>query len=119
MLKKLSALILFVFLGQFAKAQNEFITIWKPTTAINMDEMVAAPHQVLANQIWFPGVGQNYTINWEEVGYPQHNGTISNVTSTTQVLIDFGTALNPVSDDVKYRVKVSNGTESLNRFVLV
>ncbi|WP_426473311.1 BspA family leucine-rich repeat surface protein [Chryseobacterium balustinum] len=109
MLKKLSALILLVFLGQFAKAQNEFITIWKPTTAINMDEMVAAPHQVLANQIWFPGVGQNYTINWEEIGYPQHNGTMPNVTSTTQVLIDFGTALNPVSDDVKYRVKVSNG----------
>ena len=65
MLKKLSALILLVFLGQFAKAQNEFITIWKPTTAINMDEMVAAPHQVLANQIWFPGVGQNYMISWD------------------------------------------------------
>lgn len=121
MLKKLPALILLIFLGQFAKAQNEFITIWKPTTAINMDEMVVAPHQVLANQIWFPGVGQNYTINWEEVGYPQHNGTMSNVTSTTQVLIDFGTALNPVADDVKYRVKVSNGNGSFKqiRFGLI
>lgn len=121
MLKKLSALILFVFLGQFAKAQNEFITIWKPTTAINMDEMVVAPHQVLANQIWFPGVGQNYMISWEEVGYPQHNGTMPNVTSTTQVLIDFGTALNPVADDVKYRVKVSNGNGSFKqiRFGLI
>lgn len=121
MLKKISAFILFVFVGQFAKAQNEFITIWKPTTAINMDEMVAAPHQVLANQIWFPGVGQNYTISWEEVGYPQHNGIMPNVTSTTQVLIDFGNALNPVSDDVKYRVKVSNGNGSFKqiRFGLI
>lgn len=121
MLKKISAFILLLFLGQFAKAQNEFITIWKPTTAINMDEIVAAPNQVLANQIWFPGVGQNYTINWKEIGYPQHNGTMSNVTSTTQVLIDFGTALNPVSDDVKYRVKVSNGNGSFKqiRFGLI
>lgn len=121
MLKKLPALILLIFLGQFAKAQNEFITIWKPTTAINMDEMVVAPHQVAANQIWFPGVGQNYTINWEEIGYPQHNGIMSNVTSTTQVLIDFGVALNPVPDDVKYRVKVSNGNGSFNqiRFGLI
>lgn len=121
MLKKLSAFILFAFLGQFSKAQNEFITIWKPTTAINMDEMVVAPHQVAANQIWFPGVGQNYTINWEEVGYPQHNGTMPNVTSTTQVLINFGVALNPVPDDVKYRVKVSNGNGSFNqiRFGLI
>lgn len=43
MLKKLPAFILFAFLGQFAKAQNEFITIWKPTAAANMDELVAAP----------------------------------------------------------------------------
>ncbi|MCD0455440.1 BspA family leucine-rich repeat surface protein [Chryseobacterium sp. LC2016-27] len=121
MLKKIPVLLLLIFLGQFAKAQNEFITIWKPTTAANMDELVAAPHPVEANQIWFPGVGQNYTINWEEVGYPQHNGTMPNVTSTTQVLIDFGAALNPVPDDVKYRVKVSNGNGSFNqiRFGLI
>lgn len=121
MLKKILVFTLLISLGQFAKAQNEFITIWQPTTAINMDETVAAPHQVSANQVWFPGVGQNYTISWEEVGYPQHNGIMPNVTSTTQVLIDFGNALNPIPDNVKYRVKASNGNGSFKqiRFGLI
>lgn len=114
MFKKLLPFILLLTF-HFLQSQNEFTTIWKPPTAPNMDFTVVAPYQVGANQIWFPGVGQNYTISWEEVGYPQHNGTMPNVTSTTQILIDFGTALNPLPNDVKYRVKVSNGNGSFNQ----
>ncbi|WP_051289338.1 BspA family leucine-rich repeat surface protein [Chryseobacterium daeguense] len=91
------------------KAQNEFITIWQPglphtTPLINID----APSQAAPNQIWFPGIGENYTITWEEVGFPAHNGTMTDVTSTSQVLIDFGNSLNDVTS-ATYRVKVSNG----------
>ncbi|MFP3541108.1 hypothetical protein, partial [Pseudomonas sp. SIMBA_044] len=92
MLKKLSLLIILSFLFQTIKAQNEFITIWKPSTN---SPTVSAPFQAGNNQIWFPGIGENYNITWEEVGYPQHSGTMLNITSTQQVLIDFGTPINP------------------------
>jgi len=106
MLKKLSILIIFGFLFQTIKAQNEFITIWKPS---NVSPAVSAPSQAGNNQIWFPGTGENYTITWEEVGYPQHNGTIPDITSTQQVMIDFGIPANPDPTSATYRVKVSNG----------
>lgn len=110
MLKKLSALILLLFLGQFAKAQNEFITIWKPSGIDpNITTTVNAPSQSTTNQIWFPGTGTNYTIQWEEINFPQHNGTLTNVTSTGQILINFGTPLNPSPNQATYSVKVSNG----------
>jgi len=78
---------------------------------------VSAPYPAAANQIWFPGIGNNYTINWEEVGYPSHNGTMNNVTSTSQVLIDFGTPSNPINTQATYKVKVSNGNGSFQRML--
>lgn len=108
MLKKLLPFV-FVVLFHLTKAQNEFITIWEPGITTTPVMNVVAPSQASSNQIWFPGIGQNYTIFWEEVGYPQHNGTLTNVTSTGQILIDFGTPSEGNSLGAKYRVKVSNG----------
>ncbi|MGU3375911.1 BspA family leucine-rich repeat surface protein [Chryseobacterium sp. M5A1_1a] len=93
-----------------AKAQNEFITLWKPNN--NSQAPLTAPqfpYPAAENQIWFPGIGNNYSITWEEVGYPQHNGTMPNVTSTASILIDFGTSLNPNPIEATYKVKVTNG----------
>ncbi|QXU51067.1 BspA family leucine-rich repeat surface protein [Chryseobacterium sp. D764] len=107
LLKKISTLF-FLILIFMVRAQDEFITIWKPAStalpAVNVD----APYQASPQQIWFPGIGDNYDIYWEEIGYPQHNGSLTNVTSTKQVLIDFGISLSD-GNDAKYRVKVSNG----------
>ncbi|WP_228453270.1 DUF285 domain-containing protein, partial [Chryseobacterium sp. CH1] len=86
----------------------EFITIWKPASTAIPTLTIDAPYQATPQQIWFPGIGDNYDIYWEEVGYPQHNGSLTNVTSTKQVLIDFGTSLSD-GTDAKYRVKVTNG----------
>lgn len=109
MMKKLiTVIICFLFVHSF-KAQNEFITIWQPGIISTPALTVNAPFQASSNQIWFPGIGQNYTISWEEIGYPQHNGTMTNVTSTSQVLIDFGTPFKEEGYDASYRVKVSNG----------
>lgn len=99
---------LFIFLLCIVKAQNEFITIWKPASTVIQPVTVSAPYQASSQQIWFPGIGENYDIYWEEVDYPQHNGSLTNITSTKQVLIDFGTSI-AEKNDAKYRVKVSNG----------
>ncbi|PWN63871.1 BspA family leucine-rich repeat surface protein [Chryseobacterium viscerum] len=112
-LKKIPILIS-LLLVLMVKAQHEFITIWKPAStalpALNVD----APYQATTEQIWFPGIGENYDIYWEEVGYPQHNGTLTDVTSTKQVFIDFGTSIAD-KDDAKYRVKVTNGSGSFKQ----
>lgn len=108
MFRKLLPFIL-VILFQITKAQNEFITIWQPGIVSTPTVNVNAPFQANANQIWFPGIGQNYTISWEEVGFPQHNGVMTNVTSANQVLIDFGTPTKEDAGGATYRVKVSNG----------
>ncbi|MBK1897446.1 BspA family leucine-rich repeat surface protein [Chryseobacterium paridis] len=108
--RKFLSFILAIFFFQSALAQDEFITIWKPNVpAITPPIDLIAPNLAGNNQIWFPGIGENYTINWEEVGYPQHNGTMPNVTSTSQVFIDFGTSLNPDQANATYKVKVTNG----------
>jgi hypothetical protein len=62
------------------------------------------------NSISFGGTGTNYTISWEEVGYPQHNGVLS-VTSNSTIFttISFGTSLNPNPIQATYKVKASNG----------
>ncbi|WP_172277243.1 BspA family leucine-rich repeat surface protein [Chryseobacterium sp. LAM-KRS1] len=110
MYKKFLPLILFINFFHILNAQNEFITIWKPNTPAIIPQMdVIVPYPAGNNQIWFPGIGENYTITWEEIGFPQHNGVMNNVTSTQQVFIDFGTSLNPNTTDAAYRVKVSNG----------
>lgn len=107
----------FFFLLYFAEAQNEFITIWQPGITTTPVQTVDAPFQANANQIWFPGIGQNYTIEWEEVGYSSNNGTMINVTSTSQVLIDFGpTREEGQGATTKYRVKVSNGNGTFQQF---
>lgn len=106
MIKKILPFIFIVLLFQYIKAQDEFITVWKPST---VSSPVNAPFPASNTQIWFPGIGENFTITWEEVGYPQHSGTMQNVTSTLQTLIDFGTAVNPDPETTFYRLKVSNG----------
>jgi len=106
MIKKLLTFSLLIFLLQI-KAQNEFITLWKPYQTAPIT--VNAPVQAGSNEIWFPGIGENYTISWEEVNYPQHNGILTNVTSTRQVLINFGNAINPDPTNATYIVKASNG----------
>jgi len=98
-LKKISLLI-FLLLILTIKAQNEFITIWKPQNA---------------QLIKFPGRGTNFQVSWEEVGYPQHTGTMHNVTSTTEFTINLGTPLNPSSAQASYRIKISDGTGSFDQ----
>lgn len=107
-MKKLLTFFLCTIFFQMTMAQNEFITIWKPGQIMTPSVSVDAPYQANANQIWFPGNGENYTIEWEEIGFPMHNGTMTNVTSTNQVLIDFGTSSGDISSAI-YRVKVTNG----------
>ncbi|WP_139419630.1 BspA family leucine-rich repeat surface protein [Chryseobacterium mulctrae] len=109
MLKKFLPLF-FLVIFHLLKAQNEFITIWKPS-GVNaaITTYVTASSQSSANQIWFPGTGTNYTIQWEEINYPQHNGTLTNITSAGQILIDFGTPINPTPNQATYRLKISNG----------
>lgn len=108
MFRKISLLILFVLLSQNVNAQDEFITLWKPNQP-SFPLTIDAPSITNSNQIWFPGIGENYTISWEEVNYPQHNGIMTYVTSIKQVLIDFGNPINPNPADATYKVKVSNG----------
>lgn len=102
---------IFFILCSFLRAQNEFITVWKPSNTGFI------PSQSTANQIYFPGIGDNYTIYWEEVGYPSHNGTLSNITTVLNVplLIDFGTPLNPIANNATYTLKVSQGNGNFNR----
>ncbi len=98
-LKKIPILI-FLLMILTAKAQNEFITIWKTQNA---------------QLIKFPGRGTNFHVYWEEVGYPQHNGTMSSVTSTTEFIINLGTPLNPSPAQASYRIKISNGNGSFDQ----
>ncbi|MBB6331214.1 surface protein [Chryseobacterium sediminis] len=100
MYKKLLPSFLFILLFQFSNAQNEFITIWKTQNA---------------QLIKFPGRGTNFQVYWEEVGYPQHNGTMNNVTSTTEFIINLGTPLNPSSAQASYRIKISDGNGSFDQ----
>ncbi len=92
--KKLLPFILFIVFFQIAKAQNEFITVWKPGNS---------------QQIKFPGRGVSFNVYWEEIGYPQHNGTINNITSAFEFIINFGAPLNPTPDQASYRIKIRDG----------
>jgi len=104
-------LVVFLLLCSILKAQNEFITIWKPSNTGFI------PTSSTSTQIYFPGVGTNYRIYWEEVGYPAHNGTINNITTTlgSPLLIDFGTAFNLVPTNATYIVKAHNGSGNFHR----
>ncbi|AZA84692.1 hypothetical protein C1637_07595 [Chryseobacterium lactis] len=109
MQKKLPVIIILLSFFQLIKAQTEFITIWKPNNTLQcplLNPQFSAPAN---NQILFPGIGENYTIKWEEVGYPQHNGSMLDVTSSSPILIDFGPSLNPNLAEATYMLIVSNG----------
>ncbi|RXM64845.1 BspA family leucine-rich repeat surface protein [Chryseobacterium sp. CH1] len=98
-MQKKQLVIIFIFLFFISYAQNEFITLWKPNINGAID-----------NSISFGGTGTDYTISWEEVGYPQHNGTLS-VTSNSTIFttISFGTSLSTNPIQATYKVKASNG----------
>lgn len=116
MCKKLLTFFLFFLLFNFSKAQGEFITIWKPGNNGTNPTAVSAPYQATSDQIWFPGIGDHFRIDWEEIGYTQHKGTMADVTPIKQVLIDFGTPTNPGgSAAASYRIKVSNGNGSFKQ----
>lgn len=89
----------------FTKAQTEFITLWEPG---RNSSTISGYNTSTRTQIYFPGVGTNYNIYWEEVGNTSHNATLTNVTSTFghPVLINFG---NSTATTPRYNVKVSNG----------
>lgn len=108
MIRKKFLPVFLILMVCMIKAQNEFITIWKPASTVTQPITVSAPYQAGDQQIWFPGIGENYDIYWEEVDFPQHNGSLVGVTSTKQVFIDFGMSYGD-KDAAKYRVKVSNG----------
>lgn len=106
--KKILSFILFILFFQIIRAQNELITIWKPSLP-SSPSSIRIPYASNENQIWFPGKGIDYTIYWEEVGYPSHHATIQNISSDHNILIDFGTPLNPLPSDATYQIKVING----------
>jgi surface protein len=114
MLKKLAFIVLLTLVSQFLKAQNEFITVWKPSNVLPQ------PYQGIVEnsndtEIWLPTEGTNYTIYWEEIGYPSHNSTLTNVNSAYQKLLFFGQPLNPIPNNATYRVKISNGNGIFHR----
>lgn len=100
MFKKLLPFILFLFIFNSIKAQNEFITIWKTGTS---------------QQIFFPGRGTDFNVAWEEIGYPQHTGTMTGITSVKDFIITLGNPLNPDPANATYKVKISNGNGSFNQ----
>ncbi|WP_053082710.1 BspA family leucine-rich repeat surface protein [Chryseobacterium angstadtii] len=104
-------LSLFLMFFSFIKAQDEFITIWKPSNTGPF------PSPSTSNQILFPGIGTNYNIYWEEIGYPTHHGTLANVTTSLGVplLIDFGTPSNPIANNATYTLKTTNGNGNFHR----
>lgn len=113
MLKYIITFLCVIFC-QTVEAQNEFITIWKPGKPHTMAYAGISVNSN-NNQIWFPGRGTDYQIYWEEIGYPSHNATLSNVSSNYQILIDFGSPSNPVPAEATYRVKVSNGNGNFHQ----
>lgn len=108
-MKKNLLFIICLFFFQIIKAQNDFITIWKPSNTSTLTNN-SIPYLSNPKQIWFPGRGNNFTVKWEEVGFPLHSGTMNNVTSSVNFLIDFGTPLNPNTDDATYKVSIENGS---------
>ena len=101
-----SKLIFVLCILFFAKSIAGFVTIWKPSNPSS-----TIPNYTLSSntQIYFPGIGTNYTINWEEVGYTSHNGIISNITTSegNPKLINFGTSYNPNPANATYKVTVT------------
>lgn len=112
-MKKSLLIAICIFFLQVFKAQSDFITVWKPSNTSTLNNN-AIPYVSNSNQIWFPGRGNNFTVQWEEVGFPLHNGTMNNVTSTVNFLVDFGTPHNPTPNNATYKVYVTNGNGIFN-----
>ncbi|MFC7346143.1 BspA family leucine-rich repeat surface protein [Chryseobacterium zhengzhouense] len=115
-MKKFTLLLIFVLCCVSVKAQDEFITTWKPGNHQNQLP-TSPPFPSSDTQAWAPFRGTNYTVYWEEVGYPSHNSTLTGVTSQNQILLDFGTPLNPIPSNATYTVKVTNGAGNFHRVV--
>lgn len=100
-------------------SQNEFITLWKPNNPSYLMWVGNQMQHTTNSQVYFPGVGTDYTIYWEEAGFPSHNGILNHVTSTVgnAVLLDFGTPVNPNTSEATYYVKVSNGSGNFSQMV--
>lgn len=105
-MKSCISFLICIFIFQITKAQNEYITVWKPS---NQSIIIDGVNQSSSEQIWFPGIGTNFNVSWEEVGFPAHNGNLTNITSVKHFLIDFGTPLNPNVPNAIYTVKISSG----------
>ncbi|KQT21460.1 hypothetical protein ASG31_16425 [Chryseobacterium sp. Leaf404] len=106
-MKKSLLLLILILFSLSVTAQNEFITVWKPSNASTTNIFGGIPST--ATQIWFPGTGNNFNVAWEEAGFPTHNGVLSNISSSKNFLIEFGNPQNPVPANATYIVKVSNG----------
>lgn len=57
---KIKLTFLMMLFCAFSFAQNEFITLWQPSLGSASNN----------TKIYFPGVGNNYNIYWEEIGNP-------------------------------------------------
>ncbi|MDR2204902.1 MAG: BspA family leucine-rich repeat surface protein [Flavobacteriaceae bacterium] len=119
-MKKYLSIFLLGFIT-YCSAQNEFTTVWKPSYEGLVVWVDGQPQHSTDTQIYFPGIGTNYTIYWEEAGFPLHNGTLNNVTSYQEhaVLIDFGNPFNPEPSEATYYVKVSNGNGNFSQIVFL
>ena len=117
-MKKLLFTVLLFFVYSITKAQNEFITLWKPSI-VQTSIPDNPPFPSSDTQVWIPVRGSNFTIYWEENGYPNHHATLDNLNSSTQILLDFGTPLNPNSTNATYIVKVSNGNGAFQRIAFI
>lgn len=115
MLKKTILFFFFILFFQSGKAQNEFITVWKPSLPRYATQYTGISVASTDTQIWLPAVGTDFQVYWEEIGFPAHHATLTNLNSTYQVLIDFGTPLNPNPADATYRLKITNGTGNFHR----
>ncbi|WP_345989361.1 BspA family leucine-rich repeat surface protein [Chryseobacterium sp. Chry.R1] len=100
MMFKKQLIIIFLLSFFISYAQNEFTTLWKPNA-----------NGIIDHSIKFGGTGTDYTIYWEEVGYPQHNGIMNSVTSNSNnpITINFGPSLHADPLQATYEVKVSGG----------
>lgn len=114
MYKKLLTTFVLLFAIHMAYAQNEFVTTWKPGN-LQIQSYQGITVNSTNTQIWLPAQGTDYTIAWEEIGYPSHTGVLTNVTSAYHTLVDFGASLNPDPANATYRVKISNGNGLFQR----
>ncbi|ANH83206.1 hypothetical protein A8C56_21480 [Niabella ginsenosidivorans] len=86
-------LLLLLVLSVTGKAESPFITRWNLT----------APAFV------YPGIGQQYTIEWELVNDPQVKGVIEDAGSQQEI---------PIPANGEYRIKAYNGNGVLSGFLI-